>query len=409
MQTGLLSGIMEPFRAANGRFTKEENRSMQPKEMISAVERRKRFLINCAYTLTITAIVLLVIRYALSALMPFVIAAIVAAILRPVLRLLHEKLHLPRKFAGVLLTVLFYVLLATLGAVLFGRAITTITGYLSSLPALWSNTLMPALRSLLDLVTAKLTQLNIRPDFSVDELLTPLGSAITSVSSSLVGMAGNVAFSLPSMIINVIICIVSTLFILFDWDRMVDFLFLQISSKKGELIRTMSRQFVTTIRQFIVSYGLIMLVTFTELSIGFLLIGFRNPFLLAALISVFDILPVVGCGGILIPWTLISFIIGNTGNGIGLALLYIAITIIRNIAEPKIVGKQVGLHPLVTLLSMVIGSSLMGGVGLFGLPITLAVLNKMNQDGLLHLYKTESEPRPEPETPAELQKEKKAG
>ena len=373
------------------------------------VYRRKCFLINCAYFVVIGAIVLLVLRYALNALMPFVIAAICAAILRPVLRFLNKKLHLPRKLTGVVLTILLYLLIATIAAIVVDRVLDAGIAFLTSLPALWNNTLMPALMRLSDALTAKLAEMNFEVDFSVKEMLVSFGSTLSSLSSRLVGMAGNFAFSLPSLLISVIICIVSTLFMLFDWEKITGFIYLQLNSRNSDLAQNVSRQSGSTIKQFILSYGLILLITFSELSIGFLIIGFKSPFLIAALISIFDILPVVGCGGILIPWALISFIIGNTANGIGISLLYVVITIVRNIAEPRIVGKQVGLHPLVTLMSMVIGSSLMGGVGLFGLPITLAVINKMNKEGVIKLYKTASQSKnTEPEAKAEPKPQKEA-
>lgn len=381
---------------------------MNMKDLNPTVYRRKCFLINCAYVVVIAAIVLLVIRYALNALMPFVLAALSAAILRPVLRFLNRKLHFPRRLTGAVLTILFYLCIATLAIIAVDRVLDVGVSFLTSLPGLWNDTLMPALSRLGDAVTAKLAEMNLEVNLSVHEMLTSLGSTITSLSSKLVGMAGNFAFSLPSLLISVIICIVSTLFMLFDWEKITGFIYLQLSSRNSDLAQNVSRQSGSTIRQFILSYGLILLITFSELSVGFLIIGFSSPFLIAALISIFDILPVVGCGGILIPWTIISFIIGNTRSGIGLALLYIFITVVRNIVEPKIVGKQVGLHPLVTLMSMVIGSSLMGGVGLFGLPITLAVINKMNKEGVIHLYKTK--PEPPKTTPApEKKAEKKAG
>lgn len=360
-------------------------------EMTPEVCRRKCFLINLAYFAAILGIVILVIRYALSALTPFLLAALAAAVLRPIVDFLHKRLHLPRKVTGVALTVLLFLLLAFIGLILFDRVIDAATAFLRAVPGLWSGTLMPALRSLFESFTERLTQMNVELDFSVDELFAPLGTSITSLSTKLLSMAGNAAFSLPSLLISVIICIVSTLFILFDWEKITGFMYRQLSSRNSDLAQKIAHQSGKTIKQFILSYGLILLITFTELSIGFLIIGFDNPFLLAALISVFDILPVVGCGGVLIPWMLISFIIGNTANGVGLLLLYIVVTIVRNATEPKIVGQQVGLHPLVTLMSMVVGSSLMGGVGLFGLPITLAVITKMNRDGVIHLFKTAPE------------------
>lgn len=364
---------------------------MNLKETNPTVYRRKCFLINCAYFVVIGALVLLVLRYAFSALLPFVVAAICAALLRPVLRFLHTKLHLPRKPTGVALTVIFYLLIAFLGILLFNRILDAATAFLISLPRLWNATLMPALRGLGERLSELLVEIDPDISFSIEELLTTLGSSITSLSTRLLGMAGNVAISLPSMLISVIICIVSTLFMLFDWEKITGFIYLQLSSRNSDLAHKATRQSGSTIKQFILSYGLILLITFSELSVGLLIIGIGNPFLIAALIAVFDILPVLGCGGVLIPWSLISFLIGNTGIGIGIALLYIFITVVRNIIEPKIVGKQVGLHPLVTIMSMVIGSSLMGGIGLIGLPIMLAVINKMNEDGVIHIFKTGEE------------------
>lgn len=361
------------------------------KEMNPVVYKRKCFLINITYFLVIAAVVILVMRYALSALMPFVVAAISAAVLRPVLRFLNERLKAPRKLTGIVITLLFFLCIALIGVMIFDRLFDAATAFLVSIPEMWTDTLMPAFRTIGYWLAGKLKQLNISLDFTVEELLAPLGSGITSVSSTLLGMVSGIAFSLPSMLISVIICIVSTLFMLFDWDRIVDFIYLQFSNRGGEIARKVTSQIGSTIRKFIASYGLIMMITFAELSIGFNIIGIRTPFLIAALISIFDIMPVVGCGGILIPWSLISFVIGNTRVGIGIALLYLVITVIRNVLEPRIVGQQVGLHPLVTLMSMVIGSSIMGGVGLLGLPVTLAVLAKMNAEGVIHIFKTKEE------------------
>ena len=75
------------------------------------------------------------------------------------------------------------------------------------------------------------------------------------------------------------------------------------------------------------------------------------------------------------------------GKYLALLVVYVIITIIRNIIEPRIVGSQVGLHPVVTLASMLVGLQLFGGVGLFGLPILLSLLKNLNDKGLIHLFK----------------------
>ena len=89
----------------------------------------------------------------------------------------------------------------------------------------------------------------------------------------------------------------------------------------------------------------------------------------------------------MIPWTIIAALQGNYSLALGLLIVYIVITIIRNILEPKIVGSQVGLHPLVTLMSLFVGAQLFGVLGLFGLPITLSLLKNLNDKGTIHILK----------------------
>lgn len=71
---------------------------------------------------------------------------------------------------------------------------------------------------------------------------------------------------------------------------------------------------------------------------------------------------------------------------VGLLILYLVITVIRNIIEPKIVGKQIGLHPLLMLLCMYLGAKLFGFLGIFILPILILILQNLNDNGILHLY-----------------------
>ena len=118
------------------------------------------------------------------------------------------------------------------------------------------------------------------------------------------------------------------------------------------------------------------------------MIGVNRSLLIAFLISVFDVLPVLGTGGIMIPWTILTALQGNYPLSAGLLTVYLIITVIRNIIEPKIVGSQIGLHPVVTLSSMFVGAQLFGVLGLFGFPIGLSLLRHLNDNGTLRVYKT---------------------
>ena len=142
-------------------------------------------------------------------------------------------------------------------------------------------------------------------------------------------------------------------------------------------------RFFVTVIKYIRSYTLIMLITFAELFLGLVLIGVENSWLYALLIAVFDALPVVGTGVIMIPWAVIELLSGRVSRGVGIGLLWLAVTVVRNIIEPRIVGRQVGLHPLLTLVSMFVGTKLFGMLGLIVLPlgmsIAVSVIKERNQ------------------------------
>ena len=142
----------------------------------------------------------------------------------------------------------------------------------------------------------------------------------------------------------------------------------------------------TALLQYIRSYALILSITFAEIYLGLWILGVKRPFIIAMLIAVFDILPAVGTGGIIIPWGIIAIALGDFFLGIGLLALYLIVTVVRNTLEPKIVGEQVGLHPVATLMAMFLGSKIMGIVGLFGFPIALVILTKLNDSGKIKLF-----------------------
>ena len=130
------------------------------------------------------------------------------------------------------------------------------------------------------------------------------------------------------------------------------------------------------------SYSLLFLITFGELCLGLLIMGIPYPVLIGLGIAVFDILPVLGTGGILLPWAAILLIMKNHGLAFGILLLYLVILVVRNMLEPRIVGKQIGLHPLATLAALFLGLKLLGLAGLIIFPVALTVVVNFTKEEL---------------------------
>ena len=88
----------------------------------------------------------------------------------------------------------------------------------------------------------------------------------------------------------------------------------------------------------------------------------------------------------MIPWIIICFLNQQLKTAIGLLIIYLIVTLIRNIIEPKIVGHQIGLHPLLMLLCMYLGAKLFGFLGIITLPVLIMIIINLNDSGIIHLY-----------------------
>ena len=347
-------------------------------------DKRRKFIVNVAYWAIIAGITYLIFRYLLNLLLPFVIALLVAWLLRPLGRFYRQRAP---KLASALIVVtvlLFYLLLGVLAMLLLVDLLTGLAQYLGKLPELYTQTIEPGLRNLY----ANARDLAARFDPSVadvvnmvlPQVISSVGGAVTNFSVTAVGKLTGLVTALPSVLISALIAVIASFFTAVSYDSMKAFLQRNLPAKFTETAGYAIRSFRNIIRQYGKSYLLVMLITFGELTLGLLIIGVRRAILLAALIAIFDIFPVVGAGAILLPWAVISLIQGKTLQALGLLILYVVILVVRQFLEPKVVGKQVGLPPLVTLACMFVGTSLFGAWGLFGLPICAAILVNLNND-----------------------------
>ena len=354
------------------------------------IERQKRFLIGFLYLAVVLGIAVFVCRSVIPALLPFVIAFVVSMIVKPAIRFLRDRCHVQKNAAGTVLVVVFYSIIGFLIAFLSIKIFAAAKEFIITLPGTYALKVKPFLNTLGEAIENLSKRVSPQAAAAIESTLLSLGaqleSAVASLATKTLSSLGTVALGVPNLIIDTIIAVVATVFIAVDWEIIRDFCLEQMPEKTRTLVREIARNLGITLKSYIRSYALILFITFCELSVGFLIIGIDNPFGIAAPIAMFDILPVVGTGTVLIPWTVIALIMGNYGRCLSIFALYLTVTIIRNIIEPKIVGNKVGLHPIVTLLAMVVGTYVFGPIGLLGLPIALAIIVSLNSQGIIHLY-----------------------
>lgn len=353
--------------------------------------KQKRFITNILFFGFIALLVYVTLEYVLRWVSPFLFAFIFAYVLRRPALFLSKSARIPYKPVAVLLVLLFYCTIGVLISLAGVKILSIIADFVSGLPPLYADKIVPSLSSFFGEIEEAVSRMDPTLIPVLNDLFTQLiqsiGEMVSDLSVKIVSLVSGYASSLPVFFIRILIMVISTFFIAADYDVLTGFVGRQFTGRSLLLMREIKRYVVGTLFVCIRAYALIMTITFIELSIGFTIIGISNPILVAFLIALFDILPVFGTGGIMVPWAVISVIQGHYTLALSLFTIYIIVTIIRNIIEPKIVGSQIGLHPVVTLISLFVGAQLFGVIGLFGFPITLSLLRHLNETGVIKLFK----------------------
>ena len=340
-------------------------------------EGRKNFVINFAYAAAVVLIVYLALKYLLGIMLPFVIGFVIAALLNSPVRMIAKRLSLSQKFVSFLSVLLFYATIGTLIAVICVKLFVGAGRLFGYLPDFYSQTVAPMLSDFFDFISDIVSRFDNSAVSEYGALFSDaelsLGSAISALSAKAITFISGVVGNLPMFILEIILSVISTFFFAADYGNITNFLLSLLPENAKEKLLNIKRCLGTVLFKYCKSYLLILLITFGELFLGLTVAGVKNAGSTALLIALFDILPVAGIGFILIPWGIFRIIMKDYRLGVMLLVIYAVMTVVRNIIEPKIVGREVGLHPTLTLISIFVGTRLFGVVGLFALPIGLSV------------------------------------
>ena len=384
--------------------------------MSPTVEKRFGRIINILYFALIIGIAFLLLKYCFGIISPFIFAFFVAMIVQRPANACYKKI---KKGKGVISTVLVLTLLLILAAFVSlagAQLVSTVRDFISFItqkindfPTLIENVedwALSAISVLPDSLEGKLgasivSGLDRFKEVTATEaagiLMNSAANTEISLSSLLAPIGGGIwgfVKEIPSVVIAVVVAVIASCFMASDYDKLVGFIKNQLPQKRKTILSKSKSILLTTLKQLLKAYGTIMLITFAEVFIGLnilKLVGIYQAgyiFIIAAITCVVDIVPVLGTGTIMIPWALYSLITGNIPLAIGLAVIYVVVLIIRQVMEPKLVAIRLGLPPVVTITAMYLGTQIFGFVGLFLLPIILIMLKRLNDEGVIHLWKT---------------------
>lgn len=355
------------------------------------LERKKATLIRVAYYGVIALAVLLTIRYLWKLALPFLLGFLIAYLLRPLVGFLCRHSKIGRRGAAIVSAIVFYALIAALVWLAGTMVYIWSQNAGATLPRLYEESIRPILQELGNRTMRLVGRFSPVMGADTGQVFESLSQALeeifVSVSTGAAGVATDFLGALPMLALTTIFTILSSVLICVDYDDVTGLLLRQIPERLHSTVFQVRDFLATTVLKIVKAYLILMVITFAELALGLWLLGVKSFWGTAAIIAVLDLLPVLGSGAILIPWGIWSLISGNYLVGGGMLLLWAAVSFVRQILEPRIVGGQIGLHPLVTLTAMYCGLRLAGFGGLILAPVTCLLLKYLYDNGIIRYSK----------------------
>ena len=327
-------------------------------------------------------------KYTLGALLPFVLAAFVAALISPIAKKIAKKTGLPR---GLCVAVILIAVFAGASALLYAGISRLVLELGKLLQRLSENPeiIGETLDGILDRLTGNGSHFSFLQKIFESEALSGLGididtvvrdaigGAVSSLTSSLPSAAVALVREMPSAILFLVVLLIAAYYFASDSGELGRGIKSILPDKWQRRLPVIARKLKKSLAGYVKAYFLLMLLTFAEMLIGLSILGVEYAFIMAIVISVVDVLPILGTGTVLVPWAIFAFLTSNTPLGIGLLVLYAVTLVIRQFAEPKIVGGAIGIPPLATLASVYLGLKFLGFAGIFAGPIAALILREV--------------------------------
>ena len=313
--------------------------------------------------------------------MPFLVAFIISLIIEPAIKFIMKKTNLTRRTSSIIIfTVVIIIILGMLSWLII-----TLFSESSSLLQGLNNYFDKAYIQFQNLISG----LNFDKIHLSDEILTVIqnstGDILQTASNWARGVLTgllNLLTSLPSIAICIGITFVALYFICVDKIYIVDQIEHHLPKVWVKKLKSHFKGLIESLGGYLKAQASLVLVSFIISLIGLFILKFTKfkveyPLLMALFIGFVDALPILGSGSVMIPWAILSGINGDINLGIAIIVLLIVMSIARQVLEPKLVSKNIGIHPIFTLIAMYTGFKIIGIIGLLIGPIVLIIFKNI--------------------------------
>lgn len=342
---------------------------------------KRNFIITLSLILiTLVSIIILPVS------LPIIFALLIALIIEPIVKLTKKKFKWNRKVSviavfmfilAIIASLLYYTVTQLIGKIIdFTKAA---PDYFNSLSGVWID------------IQSKLFQYTSgMPDEVVKSVQKEFKNIFDSIRESILDLLSyekimSLMAEIPNFLVSFIVFIIALFLFMLELPELRKMLFRHLTTSTAEKVRFMITRLNSVIFGFLKAQLLVSLIILAVTFIGLLLIIPKYAIVMSLVIWIIDIIPILGSIIILAPWSLYLFISGDVATATQLAILAAVLLIIRRTVEPKVMGSQIGLSPLPTLIAMFIGLKLIGFLGFFIGPLVIILLTTAREAGIIKM------------------------
>ena len=313
--------------------------------------------------------------------MPFLVAFIISLMIEPAIKFIMKKTKLTRRTSSI-------IIFAIVSIVILGTLTWLIITLFSE-----SSSLLQGLNDYFDKAYIQFQDLISTLNFDKIHLSNEILSVIENSTEDLLTTVSNwlrhaltglldIVTSLPSIAICIGITVIALYFICVDKIYILDQIEYHLPKVWVKKLRVHLTDLIETLGGYLKAEATLILVSFVISLVGLYILEFSGfniqyPLLMALAIGFVDALPILGSGTVMIPWAIICAINGDLNLGIAIIVLLIVMSVVRQILEPKLVSKNIGVHPIFTLIAMYTGFKIIGVIGLLIGPIVLIIFKNI--------------------------------
>ncbi|MBM6619401.1 sporulation integral membrane protein YtvI [Bacillus suaedaesalsae] len=313
---------------------------------------------------------------------PILLALLTAVLFEPFVTSIIKRWKLKRGFSVLIVFVLFLSITGFISYIVLAKLIEQLIYFSNNLPFVLAkiNILVGQSIDKWELFSA-----NVPKDVidSIEASFESLEKSILSWTSNLTQSVLLFITTIPQILIEILVYFIAVFLFSLELPRLKLKILEMFSEKTKEKILVISKQLNRAGVGFLKAQVLFSALTFVLAYVGLLILKVDYPILLSIVIVIVDILPVLGTGSVLVPFAVYCFVTGQQDTGIGLIIMFLIITVVRRVIEPKVYSSSMGISPLASLISMYLGFQIIGFLGLIVGPTVIIIFDTFKKAGII--------------------------